>query len=100
MAVNAREKSRGPVRSALERLIVSGEIEADSIQRRLADKLDHLDQVLSADMVASKKSALGWLFGKKREADPIRGLYIYGDVGRGKTMIMDMFFRSASVAAS
>lgn len=99
MAVNAREKSRGPVRSALERLIVSGEIEADSIQRRLADKLDHLDQVLSADMVASKKSALGWLFGKKREADPIRGLYIYGDVGRGKTMIMDMFFRSASVAA-
>ncbi|MBP0616724.1 cell division protein ZapE [Jiella mangrovi] len=93
-------KSRqGPVRSALERLIQSGEIESDPIQRRLADRLDALDRRLSAEVGASKKSALGWLFGQKRDADPVKGLYVYGDVGRGKTMLMDMFFRQSSVAA-
>jgi cell division protein ZapE len=92
-------RSRGPVRSALERLIAAREIEADPAQRRIADRLDRLDQVLSAATVASKQSALGWLFGKSRPTEPIRGLYVYGDVGRGKTMLMDMFFRQSSVAA-
>ena len=97
----AREpaKARGPVRSALERLIAAQEIEADPAQRRIADRLDRLDQVLSAATVASKRSALGWLFGKSRPAEPIKGLYVHGDVGRGKTMLMDMFFRQSSVAA-
>ena len=97
----AREpaKARGPVRSALERLIAAGEIEADPAQRRIADRLDRLDRVLSAAAVASKHSALGWLFGKSQPTEPIRGLYVHGDVGRGKTMLMDMFFRQSSVAA-
>ena len=89
----------GPVRSALERLIGTGEIEADPAQRALADRLDRLDQLLSARSVASKKSALGWLFGRKGPPEPVTGVYIHGDVGRGKTMIMDMFFRRSSVAA-
>ena len=89
----------GPVRSALERLISSGEIEADPLQRRLADQLDALDRRLSAEIGASKKSALGWLFGKKRDDAPVKGLYVHGDVGRGKTMLMDMFFRQSSIAA-
>ena len=88
----------GPVRSALERLIEAGEIEADPNQRRLADRLDRLDRLLSAESVASKQSALGWLFGKKKTPERIRGVYIHGDVGRGKSMIMDMFFRQSSVA--
>ena len=96
--VEPRSRS-GPVRSALERLISSGEIEGDPLQRRLADRLDALDRRLSAEIGASKKSALGWLFGKKREEDPIKGLYVHGDVGRGKTMLMDMFFRQSSIAA-
>ncbi|MEX6506908.1 cell division protein ZapE [Jiella sp. M17.18] len=88
----------GPVRGALERLIETGEIEADPLQRRLAERLDRLDRALSAETVASKKSALGWLFGRKKTAEPVRGLYIYGEVGRGKTMLMDMFYRQTSVA--
>ncbi|MBO0904475.1 cell division protein ZapE [Jiella sonneratiae] len=90
---------QGPVRSALERLIAAREIEPDPLQRHLADRLDALDRRLSAEIGASKKSALGWLFGKKREADPVKGLYVYGDVGRGKSMLMDMFFRQTAVAA-
>ncbi|MCQ0989543.1 cell division protein ZapE [Jiella marina] len=89
----------GPVRSALERLIETGEIEADHRQRLLADRLDALDRRLSAEIGATKKSALGWLFGRKRDSEPVKGLYVHGDVGRGKTMLMDMFFRHSSVAS-
>ena len=43
--------------------------------------------------LAAKSSALGWLFAKNREARaPVKGLYIHGGVGRGKTMLMDLFF--------
>jgi cell division protein ZapE len=45
-----------------------------------------------------KSSALGWLFASRERAQPpIKGLYIYGEVGRGKTMLMDMFFESSPV---
>ena len=88
----------GPVRAALGRMIETGEIEADAAQTALADRLDTLEKALSATTLASKQSALGWLFGKAKPAEPVRGVYIHGEVGRGKTMIMDMFFRSASVA--
>jgi cell division protein ZapE len=88
----------GPVRAALDRMIAAREIELDPAQMLLADRLDALEKALSATTLASKSSALGWLFGKAKPADPVRGVYIHGEVGRGKTMIMDMFFRSASVA--
>ena len=96
--IETDRKSWGPVRTALERLIGTGEIEADSAQRLLADRLDRLDKDLSAASLATKSSALGWLFGKKSKPEPVRGLYVYGSVGRGKTMLMDMFFRQSSVS--
>ncbi|WP_102959307.1 cell division protein ZapE [Mangrovicella endophytica] len=89
----------GTVRTALEHLIATREIEADPAQRSLADRLDALDRRLSAAGLASKKSALGWLFGRGNAPEPVRGLYIHGAVGRGKTMIMDMFFRQSSIPA-
>ena len=45
--------------------------------------------------LARKSSSLGWLFASRESAQPpIKGLYIYGEVGRGKTMLMDFFFES------
>ncbi len=44
---------------------------------------------------ASKTSALGWLFRRKDEAEPLKGLYVWGSVGRGKTMLMDLFHEAA-----
>lgn len=88
----------GLVRAALDRMIAAGEIAADPAQTALANRLDALEKALSATTLASKQSALGWLFGKSKPADPVRGVYIHGEVGRGKTMIMDIFFRSASVS--
>jgi len=77
-------------------LVASGEIRRDPMQERLADRLDRLATRLAGHRLARKSSALGWMFGdheKKRE--PIKGLYIYGDVGRGKTMLMDLFFAAS-----
>ncbi|MEN3793236.1 cell division protein ZapE [Fulvimarina sp. MAC3] len=91
-------KRAGPVRSQLERLIERGEIEPDPAQKLLADRLDRLDHDLSNRSVATKSSALGWLFGKKGKPEKVKGLYVYGSVGRGKTMLMDMFYRQSSVS--
>lgn len=51
-------------------------------------------QRLYDDLVAddrNKSGLLGKLFGKKRQ-DPIKGLYFWGGVGRGKTYLVDTFF--------
>jgi len=86
------------VAAAYDRLIASGEIEDDPAQRALVERLDALNARLATRRLARKSSSLGWLFGKRdRAAEEVRGLYVHGDVGRGKTMLMDLFF---SVAAS
>ena len=63
----------------------------------MAQALDRLIGELAARRLAAKSSALGWLFGKARDNLPVRGLYIHGGVGRGKTMLMDMFFELVPV---
>jgi cell division protein ZapE len=82
----------------LKALTASGALTADAAQLAVAAKLDHILTCLRETRPAKKKSALGWLFakggGKPRE---IRGLYVHGSVGRGKTMLMDMFFKKAAI---
>lgn len=61
--------------------------------------LPELDRI--AVQVASapqKGSGLGWVFARKSE--PIKGLYLWGGVGRGKSMLMDLFHDTSGVAAS
>jgi len=75
----------------LRALIAAGEMEADEAQLAAAQRLD----VLACELTAWRPSR-GWnlagLFGPKKEAP--RGLYIHGKVGRGKTMLLDMFFET------
>ena len=63
----------------------------DPAQAELARKLDALSARLKEYQAEPKHGALAWLIGLKAAAPP-RGLYVYGAVGRGKTMLMDMFF--------
>jgi cell division protein ZapE len=73
-------------------LVREGEIERDPAQEAIATKLTRLEARLVQHRLSNKSSALGWLFGSKKPEGPIKGLYIYGEVGRGKTMLMDLFF--------
>ncbi|WP_089174090.1 cell division protein ZapE [Bosea sp. AS-1] len=79
-------------------LVEAGAIERDPAQVAVVKKLEALTAALAARRLARKGSALGWLFGKKPEtSEAPKGLYIWGSVGRGKTMLMDMFFEAAPV---
>ncbi len=90
------------VRDAYEAEVASGALESDPAQREVVGALDALTRDLGS--AASRRgvgAALAGLFGARSgaaspEAAP-RGLYIHGDVGRGKTMLMDMFFAVAPV---
>lgn len=74
-------------------MVAKRELNDDLVQRKAADKLDQLNAELAELRLAQKSSALGWLFAKRKAAaPPTKGLYLWGGVGRGKTMLMDLFF--------
>lgn len=87
-----------PVNRALgaryDGLVHSGEITEDPVQRAAVYQLDLLNTRLAETRLASKKSSLGWLFPKKKNQlwASVQGLYMWGGVGRGKTMLMDLFY--------
>ncbi|MET0605533.1 MAG: cell division protein ZapE [Beijerinckiaceae bacterium] len=86
------------VSQAYDQLIAAGGIERDPAQQRLVAHLDRLRERVAQHRLARKSSALGWLFSKREaQEEPLRGLYIWGDVGRGKTMLMDLFFNATPV---
>jgi cell division protein ZapE len=78
-------------------LIASGAIEADPAQAQAVEALVALDEKLASYKPASKQGFLGRLFTDKNGGPP-HGIYVHGEVGRGKTMLMDLFFHSSSVA--
>ncbi|WP_077968103.1 cell division protein ZapE [Ensifer adhaerens] len=82
----------------LEALVTSGERKRDPAQFTIARRFDHLSAELLASRPSRKTNALGWLFAsRKKDHPPVKGLYIHGGVGRGKTMLMDMFFDAVPI---
>jgi cell division protein ZapE len=83
------------VESRLRREVAAQRLEVDPVQRDAAIRLDRL----SADLLDSSRSAgerlralLRWLPAPAAQAQ--RGMYLWGGVGRGKTMLMDWFYES------
>jgi len=74
------------VLSELERQIAQGELHRDEAQIAAAKSLDRLLERLS-------KTSHNPLFFWKKKETPI-GLYLWGGVGRGKSMLMDWFFEA------
>ncbi|MFA7585885.1 MAG: cell division protein ZapE [Novosphingobium sp.] len=70
-----------------EALVASGELRSDAEQANAAERLDRLQRELEAANAST--GLIGKLFAKK--ASQPRGLYIWGGVGRGKSMLMDLF---------
>ncbi len=83
-------------RQHYQALVSTGTIESDAAQARIANDFAALEQRLAGYNPARKRRLLGRLFRDKDE-EPPRGLYIHGDVGRGKTMLMDLFFQTSPV---
>jgi cell division protein ZapE len=83
-------------RAHYQALVSSGAIEADPAQAQAAEAFADLEQRLSSYKPARKQGLLGRLFADKDNGPP-RGLYVHGEVGRGKTMLMDLFFQHSQV---
>ncbi|MBL4801835.1 MAG: AFG1 family ATPase [Emcibacter sp.] len=85
--------------SEYTRMLDAGELRPDDHQRKIILQLQKLnDDLIGYEERASKKEGLlsRW-FGKANQDVFPKGLYVHGDVGRGKSMIMDLFFESAPV---
>ncbi len=81
-----------PILTRYQARIAASEVSADPAQLLVIEQLDHLATQL-LDWKPRKGGFLSW-FGGSSEAP--RGLYIHGGVGRGKTMLMDLFFETAA----
>ncbi|NJM35244.1 MAG: cell division protein ZapE [Rhodomicrobium sp.] len=84
MAETLLERYRGMVRS--------GEIAADPAQALAVEKLQILSNRLARYTPPAKTDVFSFFTRKSGEVP--RGLYIFGKVGRGKTMLMDVFFEA------
>ena len=76
-------------------LIALGELRADPEQAAGAARLDKLQQELEA---VPPRGSLLWRLGKAKPLPP-RGVYLWGGVGRGKSMLMDLFHDCLNVPA-
>ncbi len=83
-------------RAHYQALVSSGAIEPDAAQEEVAQAFAHLERRLSRYKPPRKQGLLGRLFADKDDASP-RGIYVHGEVGRGKTMLMDLFFQQSPV---
>ena len=79
-----------------EHQIAARRLERDGAQEQLLARFVALEERVAAHRSARRSQPLGWLFGTS-EHQLVRGLYVHGDVGRGKTMMMDLFFEASPI---
>ena len=79
----------GPVGAAYRRLIAADELKPDPAQARAVAALDRLAAGLEPRKLRER------LFGSRRQA--LSGVYLWGGVGRGKSMLMDLAFANIAV---
>lgn len=78
-----------------------GSHQPDDVQREAVNRLETIYQELTnrphaPASAGGLRAAFGKLLGKRETpaAAPVRGLYMWGGVGRGKTWLMDLFYHS------
>jgi len=77
--------------------VAAGRLERDPAQLVIVERLARLEGEIVEHRLARKSSSLGWLFARDKKQTQLKGLYIYGEVGRGKTMLMDLFYEASPV---
>lgn len=76
------------VQEAYDELLESGALKKDPMQVALVRTLDTVVDTIKERDQSAMPAFLRKRFGRKA---PVRGLYVWGEVGRGKTMLMDLF---------
>ncbi len=76
-----------------EKLIADGELRPDPEQRAAALRLTDLQSALEA---VPPRGSLLWRLGRAKPLPP-KGVYMWGGVGRGKSMLMDLFYASVDI---
>ncbi len=76
----------------------TGLIRADPAQQRAIARLQLLHEALSSYRPPARRGLLARLAGAERAPAMPRGLYLWGPVGRGKSMLMDLSFAAAPIA--
>jgi len=82
---------KGPL-SRYRALVSAGELEPDQAQLLAAEKLQLLTNRLQAYEPPARTDFFS--FFTRRRGEVPKGLYIFGGVGRGKTMLMDLFYET------
>src|SRR5215475_716595 len=90
-------QASSPLAAQYQALVASSAIEADPAQADLVQAFATLELRLATYKPPRKQGMFGRLFADKNGSLP-RGLYIHGEVGRGKTMLMDLFFQASPIA--
>ena len=90
----------GPL-PAYRAMLAAGELATDASQEAAAERLHQLwSELVDYDpKPPAAPSRFARLFSRKPADQPVsRGLYLVGEVGRGKSMLMDLFFATARVS--
>lgn len=87
----------GRVYDTYDSKVRCGDLNADIAQAVVAKKLDVLCDALDVYEPAPPPGGIAKWLGFAKQVTPPQGLYIHGDVGRGKTMLMDMFYELSRV---
>ena len=79
--------------------VTAGGLAPDPAQRAVAQRLETLRSTLEAAPPPPKRGLLSGVFGGPARPEAPRGVYLWGGVGRGKSMLMDLFQHATAIPA-
>lgn len=77
-----------------QELVATNELRPDPEQSAVARRLDRLSHDLET---GPREGSILWRLSMGKRREPPKGIYLWGGVGRGKSMLMDLFFDSLTI---